>query len=100
YVTVTRKLHPGLTEEEAWRDIEDLLSWQPAAIDARLMRNARDASQRYALSWWDALIVAAAQAGDCRYLLTEDLQDGQDLDGTLVVDPFRHGPDEVLTIHG
>jgi predicted nucleic acid-binding protein len=28
-------------------------------------------------------------------LLTEELQDGQDLDGIRVVDPFQHGPDEI-----
>jgi len=96
YVTVTRKLEPGLSEEEAWKDVDDLFAWQPAAVDVRLVRRARTASQRFALSWWDALIVAAAQACGCEYLLTEDLQDGQDLDGTHVIDPFRHRPDEVL----
>ena len=94
--TVTRKLEPGLPEEEAWNDIDDLLAWQPAAVDVRMMRRARTESQRFALSWWDALIVAAAQTCACRYLLTEDLQDGQDLDGTLVVNPFRHAPNELL----
>ena len=96
YVTMTRKLEPGLSEEEAWQDIEDLLSWRPLSLDVRLMRGARAVHQRFALSWWDALIVAAARAYGCAYLLTEDLQDGQDFDGTRVVDPFRHGPDEGL----
>jgi len=64
YVTVTRKLEPGLTEEEAWADIDSLLAWHPLAADAALLRRARTASQRFALSWWDALIVAAAQT--CR----------------------------------
>lgn len=50
-------------------------------------------SMRYQLLWWDALIVARAQASDCRYLLTEDLQHGQDLDGLLVCSPFRASPD-------
>jgi predicted nucleic acid-binding protein len=42
------------------------------------------------------LIVSAAQVGGCKYLLTEDLQDGQDLDGLEVVDPFRRSPDTIL----
>jgi len=37
--------------------------------------------------------VAAARIGRCSVLLTEDLQDGQDLDGLLVVSPFAHQPD-------
>lgn len=97
YVTMTLKLRPGLSEEEAWKDIDDLLTWQPAILDVRLMRRAHTANQRFSLSWWDALIVAAAQTCGCAYLLTEDLLDGQDIDGTHVVDPFRHRPDEVMT---
>jgi predicted nucleic acid-binding protein len=96
YVAVTQKLDPGLPEEEAWQDVEHLFAWQPVALTAEMMRRARASSQRYALSWWDALIVAAAQVCACRYLITEDLQDGQELGGTQVIDPFRHRPDEVL----
>ncbi len=47
---------------------------------------------RYQLSFWDALIVAAARSASCRYLLTEDLQANQDLDGVLVVNPFLCDP--------
>ena len=35
YVTVTRKLKPGLSEEEAWKDIDDLWAWQPATLSTR-----------------------------------------------------------------
>ena len=86
YVTTTRKL-------EAWSDVEALLAWSPLAVDATLLWAARTASLRYALSWWDALIVVAAQASQCAFLLTEDLQDGQDLDGIRIIDPFQHRPE-------
>ena len=46
----------------------------------------------------DALIVAAAKSISCRYLLTEDLQSGQDFDGLLVVNPFRNDPTSVLSV--
>ena len=95
YVTVTRKLDPGLREEEAWADIEALLAWRPLPVDAALVRRARTASQHFALSWWDALVVAAAQAGNCAFLLTEDLPDGQNMDGPRVIDPFQHRPEEL-----
>ncbi|PYQ60739.1 MAG: hypothetical protein DMF53_16455, partial [Acidobacteria bacterium] len=51
---------------------------------------------RFRLSWWDALIVSAARSAECPYLLTEDLQHGQDLDGVRVVSPFRISPEEWL----
>jgi predicted nucleic acid-binding protein len=36
--------------------------------------------------------VASAQVASCDLLLTEDLQDGMDLDGVRVADPFRLAP--------
>jgi predicted nucleic acid-binding protein len=44
----------------------------------------------------DALIVAAAQVADCRFLLTEDLQDGQELGEVQVLNPFLHAPETVI----
>ena len=88
YATLTRKLRPSLEPPEA-RDIVDLLaSWNPLTVDLALMKNAWALQDRYSLSWWDALIVAAAQASDCRVLLTEDLQHGQSFGRVRVIDPF------------
>jgi predicted nucleic acid-binding protein len=44
---------------------------------------------RYQLSWYDSLIVAAAQQSGCAILYTEDLQHGQRFGDLLVVNPFR-----------
>lgn len=44
----------------------------------------------------DALIVAAARRQRCSHLLSEDLSDGAEFDGLRVVNPFAHGPDELL----
>ena len=89
YVTMTRKLRPGLAKDEARADIADLLAWRPISIDGDLVRVAWDLEDRFSLSFWDALIVGAARVADCSYLLTEDLQDGARYDGVVVVDPFR-----------
>lgn len=98
YVTVTRKLKPGLTPEEARADVRDLLAWRPARMDAPMLEDAWWLETRFALSHWDALIVAAARALGCRHLLTEDLQHGQDLDGIMVVSPFRVEPDGLSSL--
>ncbi|HEU5451456.1 MAG TPA: hypothetical protein VFU76_05695, partial [Terriglobales bacterium] len=60
----------------------------PASISASILQRAWDVEDEYRLSFWDALIVAAAKASSCRYLLTEDLQAGQDFAGVVVVNPF------------
>lgn len=88
YVSVTAKLDPGLDHASARRSVESLLAWRPIPLDARLIRASFAVQERYQLSWWDSLIVAASQRADCRYLLSEDLQSGQKFDGVEVVDPF------------
>jgi hypothetical protein len=35
-----------------------------------------------------------AKASLCGFLVGEDLQSGQNLDGLLVINPFKTGPDE------
>ncbi len=45
--------------------------------------------ERYRLSWYDALIVAAATEADCSVLYSEDLQHGQRFGSTTVKNPFR-----------
>lgn len=89
YVTVTRKLKPGLSEPEAWDDVSALLEWQPHPLDAELLRNGRDVATRHRLSWWDGLVVAAAQIQGCSILLSEDLQAGARFDDVMVCNPFE-----------
>jgi predicted nucleic acid-binding protein len=45
--------------------------------------------KRYRLSWYDSLIVAAAQQANCDILYTEDMQDGQRFGDLLIQNPFR-----------
>lgn len=93
YVTVTSKLRPGLDAESARNDVRSLLAWHPISVDAGVVEAAWVLQDRYKLSWWDSLIVAAAQVADCRVLLSEDLQDGQELGQVRVVNPFQHAPE-------
>lgn len=92
YVTVTRKLSPGLDRPSARRDVSDLATWRPLTVDQRTIEIAWDLEDRYDLSWWDALIVAAANQLGCERLLSQDLHDGQLLGSVTVVDPFAHTP--------
>jgi len=95
YWTVTRKLRPGLNPDRSRRYLRTLLAWDCVAVDEAVMAEAWTIEDRFGLSFWDALVVAAARTARCGTLLTEDLQDGQDLDGLLVVNPFVHAPDSL-----
>jgi predicted nucleic acid-binding protein len=88
YTTVTRKLTPGIDRDRAWQDVLALLAWEPRDIDRDLLVRAQDIERRFNLSWWDSLIVAAAQSQGCPILLSEDFQNGMRFDETTVVNPF------------
>jgi predicted nucleic acid-binding protein len=94
YANVIRKWPAA--RDDARAEIRDLLAWRPIPIDADLIEEAWSVQDRYGLSFWDTLIVAAAKSSSCQYLLTEDLQAGQDLNGVIVVNPFHHSPSSFL----
>jgi predicted nucleic acid-binding protein len=64
-------------------------------MGVRVMEEAWRFQDRFRFSWWDALIVAATQAADCRYLLSEDFQDHLELGNIMVVNPFLSRPSEL-----
>ncbi|MGA8763761.1 MAG: PIN domain-containing protein [Candidatus Sulfotelmatobacter sp.] len=94
YVNAVR-LRPK-ARDEARGEVRDLLAWNPVVADAALLERGWKLQDRYQLSYWDALIVAAAKAANCLYLLTEDLQAGQELEGVEVVNPFERRPESLL----
>lgn len=101
YATLTRKLKPAFDAEEARGIVRDLAVWRPVAVDLTILERGWLLQERYSLSWWDALIVAAAQSCACSALLTEDLQHGQILGQVRVINPFasaERSPQDVLSM--
>ena len=99
YATLTRKVRPTFDAEEARAIVRDLAAWLPVAVDLSILESAWRIQERYILSWWDALVVAAAHSCACSALLTEDLQHGQLLGQVRVINPFASpelAPQEVL----
>ena len=54
----------------------------------QLVERAIETLTRYGISYWDALIVAAAERSGCRKLLSEDLNPDQRYNGVVVENPF------------
>ena len=98
YVTVTQKLKPGMTRAAAREDVRNLSKWRAVGSSPELLEVAWRVQDDFRVSWWDSLIVAAALRTDCRYVLTEDLDDGTELDGVRIIDPFRHEPASIITV--
>lgn len=99
YVTVTRKLPAPMDPDAAWDDIRALFSWNPQPIDPEVLTGAAEVSRRFRLSWWDSLVVAAAQVQSCPLLLSEDLQDGAVIGGVTVRSPFTLSVQDAPAAH-
>ncbi len=88
YVTVTQRLKPGLAKEIARTDIKSLQTWNPTSVDSIVIEAAWTIQDRYSFSWWDSLILAAAQKLDCQILLSEDMQHLQQVNNLQIINPF------------
>jgi predicted nucleic acid-binding protein len=91
YDVVTRKFLKPVRRDDAWDDVQRFFAWTPQSINSEVLINARTIEERHRLSWWDCLVVAAAQVQGCVLLLTEDMQDGADYGGVSVRSPFNLG---------
>ncbi len=60
-----------------------------ASADDVTLVDAMDAVEEHRLSFWDAMLWAAARRARCSAILTEDLQDGRRLGGVEFLNPFR-----------
>ena len=89
YVVLTRKLRRPLSGADAAQRIDELATLPVVAIDAPLIRAAIALSIAAGVSYWDAAIVMAAASTGCRRIVTEDLQDGIELAGVTIENPFR-----------
>lgn len=85
----THKMERPLTGTDAIAFFDTILAplWR-IYPSAELYRRAIEVKVRYRYSFYDSLIIAAAQEGGCTRLLSEDLQSGQTIGGLTVVDPF------------
>jgi predicted nucleic acid-binding protein len=89
YVTVTRKLSTPLEPDQAIRALEHFATFPLIQVTQRLILSAAQRSQREMLSFWDALIIEAALSGGATILCSEDMQDGQRIDGLTLHNPFK-----------
>ena len=88
YVTVVRKAARPLSPLEAMEWIEQWAAFPCAAIDDLLVRIAIESSVRYGISYWDAAVLAAAEALGAETVYSEDLSHGRRYGAVRVVNPF------------
>lgn len=86
FVVVTRKT--GLSVLAARRRVQFYAGLEVVPVDTDFIVEAIDLVERHQVSFWDALILRAANAAGCKRILTEDLNDGQVIDGVRIENPF------------
>lgn len=69
--------------------IQDYLSWPIVVNDGAAVLQALEFEHRYRISFWDALILQAAEKSGAAVLYSEDLAEGQRYHKVRVVNPFR-----------
>jgi predicted nucleic acid-binding protein len=90
YVEATRATRQdALPHETAFRLIQTWLRFKVQEVTLAVMLGALEIKANYQLSYWDAAIVAAARALGCHELLSEDMSHGREVEGILILDPFR-----------
>lgn len=88
YAAGTRKL--GLDSARAHGLLVDLCHLRVVSIGCAQILRATEIERRFAVSFWDALILSAAHTAGASIVYSEDLQHGQDYDGVRVQNPFQH----------
>ena len=90
YSALTRQLRrPPWESAQAARNL--LASFRVIAATQRSTERALAEAATGRLSFWDANLLSAAEAGGCTYMISEDMSDGQRLGKLEVVHPFAGG---------
>ncbi len=85
YVNLYRK---GIPTLEARETVQDYAAWHVVESSVSLLEEGMDETERWRLSLWDGLIVAAARRIAASVIYSEDLSDTQDYAGIRIVNPF------------
>jgi predicted nucleic acid-binding protein len=88
-INIRRKALQPISVNEVRRLLEDYLSWEIVINTADSVIHALDIELRYKISFWDALILHAAESAGAATVYSEDLADGQIYGSVQIVNPLR-----------
>ncbi len=87
YVVATKKLGADLIIVKNL--IHNFHNMEIIVNDLGLIEQAIEISVISRLSFWDSLIIAAAEKANCEYIFSEDLNSGQIYRGVTLLNPFE-----------
>ena len=88
FASVTRRIRNPLSIGEAEAAIDRIGEIPALDIDSAMVRRAIATHSRYGTTYWDSLIIAAAERAGCSVILSEDYNTGQSYHGIVAVNPF------------
>jgi predicted nucleic acid-binding protein len=88
-VNLRRKVAKPPLVDDLRHLIQDYLSWEIVVNGPQSVIQALDIEVRYKVSYWDALVIQAAETSGATVLYSEDLSDGQRYGAVQVVNPLR-----------
>lgn len=88
YVNVTQKIRAPLSRSAAREVVRNYATWVESWITPATVVRASEISETWHISFWDGMIVAAAEQDQAALLLSEDLNHGQVIAGVRIVNPF------------
>lgn len=87
-INLRRKALQPLSIDGTRSLIQDYLAWEIVVNNGDSILQALDLEARYKISFWDALIIQAAETAGADILYSEDLADGQFYGSVRVVNPL------------
>jgi predicted nucleic acid-binding protein len=87
-INLRRKTGGKIPIDEIRRIIQDYLSWEIVINSPESTLHALEIEERYKTSFWDALLLQAAESSGATVLYSEDLAAGQTNGGIRVVNPL------------
>jgi predicted nucleic acid-binding protein len=87
-VNLRRKVARPLSVDEIGRLIQDYLNWEIVVNTPASVIQALEIEVRYNISYWDALVLQAAESCGATVLYSEDLAAGQRYGAIQVVNPL------------
>ncbi len=87
-INLRRRIARPLPTEEIRHIIQDYLSWEIVVNSPVSVLHAMDIELRYRISFWDALVLQAAEISGATVLYSEDLAAGQKYGAVQVTNPL------------
>jgi predicted nucleic acid-binding protein len=88
YVTIMRKIPAPASAPVAREAVRQYAAWVRHPLTPDTVLRASEMSEAWQVSFWDGLILAAAEQDDATELITEDLNHGRVIAGIRIVNPF------------